>query len=310
MNRDMAYWLQQTLNVIQLASFYMPLAVAFALVQGITRRVFLSFGDLAMFASFAAIYACFNALLRGEGDFVAAATAFAMAVACTGALGVVIARGVFGTSLIANAQAFMIASLGLSIALQETMRLQSQSRDVWVPPLFQGMNLWSVGGEFPVRLTFMTGLSIMISICTLIIFLVVMKQTQLGRHWRACAQSIHLAKLCGVNTEKIIAATFMLSAALAAISGWISAISYGGTNFSIGLMMGFKAMFASVVGGFGSLRGAIVGACVLAVVEVLWSATFSSTYRDVAVFAIIIGILLLKPEGLAGSSIRRESEVI
>lgn len=68
-------------------------------------------------------------------------------------------------------------------------------------------------------------------------------------------------------------------------------------------------MFASVVGGFGSLRGAIIGTLLLAIVEVLWSALFSTTYRDVAVFAIIIIILLLKPEGLAGLGQRRESEM-
>ena len=85
-------------------------------------------------------------------------------------------------------------------------------------------------------------------------------------------------------------------------------MSYGGVNFSMGLMLGFKAMFASVIGGYGTLRGAILGATVLAFAETLWTAIFPSAYRDVAVFGLITLILMLKPEGLLDAADRRESE--
>ena len=132
--------------------------------------------------------------------------------------------------------------------------------------------------------------------------------TQFGRNWRACSEQISLAKLCGVNTEAVLRHTFMLGAGLAAVSGWIAAISYGGTSFSSGMMLGFKAMFAAVIGGFGSLRGAVLGAVSLSVLEVLWSALFSTAYRDVGVFSFIVFVLLLRPEGLAGLGQQRESE--
>jgi branched-chain amino acid transport system permease protein len=308
MHRDPAYWLQQFFNILHLASFYVPLATAFALIQGITRRVFLSFGDVAMYASFAAIYTCFAALVRGDGDSLAALYALGIAIFCTGALGVVIARGVFGSNLMATSKGFMIASIGLSIALQEVMRLQSMARDVWVPPLFENMTFIEIPGDFRVKMTLMTAIAIGLSIATMTVFVLALKLTRFGRLWRACAQSIPLARLCGIDTDKVVAMTFMAGSGLAAASGWMSAVSYGGTNFSIGLMLGFKAMFASVVGGFGSVRGAIVGAIALAAIEVVWSAIFSTTYRDVAVFSIIILILVLKPEGLAGTTTHRESE--
>jgi branched-chain amino acid transport system permease protein len=310
LSRDVSYWLQQGLNILQLASFYVPLAVAFALLQGITRRVFLSFGDLAMYASFAAIYACFAALLRGDSDWMAAAFALLYAAACTGALGVAIVRGMLGRTLLGHAQAFMIASIGLSIALQETMRLQSFSRDIWIPPLFQGLAVFEFRGSFPLKMTLMTGIATALSAIILLIFLAVMRFARFGRQWRACTQSLDLARLCGVNVDRVVATTFVVAASLSAVSGWISAISYGGTNFTIGLMMGFKAMFASVVGGFGSLRGAALGAVLLATIEVIWSAAFSSTYRDVAVFVIIVLLLLLRPEGLQGIHQKRESEAL
>ncbi len=302
------YWLQQSFNALQLASFYMPLAVAFALIQGITKRVFLSFGDLAMFGSFAAIYACFDVLVHGYGEWTAALAALALAILCSGALGIAIKRGVFGRRLVQVPQGFMIASIGVSIVLQEIMRLQSQSRDVWVPPLFQGEVLYRFDADFSAVLPFMTAMAIGVSMASLAAFLLALKFTRFGKQWQASSQSLDLARLCGIDTEKILAMSFTAGAGLAAVSGWTSAISYGGTNFTIGLMLGFKAMFAAVVGGFGSIRGATAGAAALAVIEVLWSSLFSTTYRDVAVFAIIIVILLLRPEGLAGIQNRRESE--
>jgi branched-chain amino acid transport system permease protein len=308
MSSDPAYWLQQLLNAIHLASFYMPLATAFALIQGITRRVFLSMGDLAMYASFAAIYACFAALLRGDGDGISAVTSLVLSIACSGALGVVLARGLFGANLIRTAQGFMIASIGLSIALQEVMRLQSMSRDVWVPPLFENLTLLDIPGDFRVKVTLMAGIAFGLTLIVMAGFIASLKVTRFGRQWRACAQSMALARLCGINTDRVIATTFMVASGLAAVSGWTSAVSYGGTNFSLGLMLGFKAMFASVVGGFGSVKGAVIGACALALIEVLWSAMFSTTYRDAAVFSIIILILILKPEGLVGDANSRESE--
>jgi branched-chain amino acid transport system permease protein len=302
------YWLQQLLNAAQLASFYVPLAVAFALIQGITRRVFLSFGDLAMYASFAAIYACFAALLRGSGDAMAAVSALAIAIACGAALGWALARFVFGAELMKSALGFMIASIGLSIALQEGLRLQSMSRDIWIPPLFEGRALFVIEGGYNVKVTLMSAVALAVSILATSMVALVIKFSALGRNWRACAQSITLAKLCGVNTERTIMASFALASGLAAVPGWMSAISYGGTNSSIGLMMGFKAMFAAVVGGFGSVRGAVIGAIALAFLEVAWSAAFSTAYRDAGVLAIIVFILLLKPDGLAGIGGTRESE--
>lgn len=310
MSRDVGYWLQQALNFIQIASFYAPLAVAFALLQGITRRIFLSFGDVAMFASFAAIYASFAAQLRGDSDLMVALSALLLALACNAALGFVIARAIMGRSLLSHAQSFMIASIGLSIMLREIMRLQSGSQSVWVPPLFQSLNLFEIDGAFSVRLPMMSALAIFVSIAGLIATGFVMKWTRFGRAWRACAQSLRLAQLCGVNTPATMALTFAVASGLSGIAGWTSAISYGGTNFSIGLLMGFKAMFASVVGGFGSVRGALAGAALVASIEVLWSALVSTTYRDVAVFGIIIAVLLVRPEGLLGLADKRESEVV
>ena len=154
----------------------------------------------------------------------------------------------------------------------------------------------------------MTLTATFIGIASVIAVGLVINYTRFGLHWRACAQSLKLSALCGVNAEVIAAQSFALAGGLAGVTGWTSAIAYGGASFSTGMMVGFKAMFASVVGGFGTIKGAVLGACALAVLETLWSAEFGTTYRDVAVFSIIVAILLLRPEGLGGLQSERESE--
>ena len=218
------------------------------------------------------------------------------------------ARLVLGQNLLREPLAYMIASIGVGIALQETMRLQSMSRDVWVPPLFTGLSVFRLEGSFPVSLSLMTATAIAISVLGTLAVVILLGWTRFGLYWRATTQSLKLASLCGIDADAVARWSFVLAGMLSGITGWTAAISYGGANFSIGLMVGFKAMFASVIGGFGSLRGAVAGAIALAVIEVAWSVFFSTAYRDVAVFAIIIMTLILKPEGLMGRAGRKESE--
>lgn len=302
------FWLQQFLNGVQLAGFYLPLAVAFAIIQGITRRIFLSFGDFAMFGSFAAVYTCYAALVEGYGDMSASLFALGLAIASGAALGVFVARFMLGASLLQNPLAFMIASIGVSIVIEETMRLQSHSRDFWVPPLFSGLSVFTREGDFVVRLSAMAAYGTVVGLVGVIIVGIILAYSRFGLQWRACAQSLKLSAMCGVDASLVAHQSFAIAGGLAGITGWTSAISYGGANFSAGLMIGFKAMFASVIGGFGSIRGAVIGACALAFIEVVWSAYFSTTYRDVAVFTFIILVLILRPEGIAGLKSERESE--
>jgi branched-chain amino acid transport system permease protein len=308
MSKELVYILQQLINVVQLSSFYVPLAMAFALIQAITRKVFLSFGDVAMFSSFAAVYVCFASLVKGFDDLTAALFALTSAILCAAAFGNAAARFVFAPVFNRSAQAYMITAIGFSIAIQEVMRLQSQGRDIWIPPLLQDSKIVFWHGAQTLQLPAITTLAMIISFIAVIAVAMLIQFSRFGRNWQACSQEISLAKLCGVNTDAVLRQTFMLGAGLSAVSGWIIAASYGGTSFSSGLMLGFKAMFAAVIGGFGSVKGSAIGAVSLAALEVLWSGTFSTAYRDVGVFSVIIFVLLLRPEGLAGLGNMRESE--
>jgi branched-chain amino acid transport system permease protein len=306
--RLLGYTIQQGLNALSVACLYSLLAVAYSLIHGVTGRIILSFGDIAMFAAFYVSYATLLFLWSGTPVALALATVFVIAALGTAALGDAVQRGIFSPLIKAPSQAIMIASIGVSIVLEETMRLQSGGREQWLPP-FGTQTLMSADFDgFTVRVGVMQMAVLLFTAALLVALALVLQKTRAGRYWRACAQNRALAALCGINVDQVTRATALASALFAAAVGWIIAVSYGGVSFYMGLVLGLKALFASIIGGFGTIGGAVVGGLALAALETGWSATFPIVYRDVAVFLVIILILVIKPEGLLGVAVRRDSE--
>lgn len=299
------YWLQQGLNILFLACLYSVLATAYALLQGITNRIILSFGDVATFGAFAGVSVAIWALLQGHDGLLVLIPAIVVAAIATSALGRVTHAGVFRPLLKGTGQSIMIASVGLSIILQEVMRMQSAGRDQWLPPLFDG-RLAIADGPFPVSIGWTQIAAAAIAILSLGLLHAGMARTKAGRLWRAVSENPRLAALGGVDTDAIFRWTFIVASAFAGLAGSIVTVTYGGVSFAMGLVLGFKAMFAAIIGGFGTLGGAVVGGIFLASIEVLWTAVFPAAYRDVAVFGIIIMVLILKPEGLLGHELQRD----
>jgi len=300
------YWLQQLLNGLVLASFYATLATAYALLQGITNKIVLSFGDFAMFGAFGAVYAALWAMSGGYAIAATMAIACVAAVLVAGVLGRFANGAVFQPLIRSPGQAVMIASIGVSIILQETMRLQSGARDQWLPPYYDHA-LHIEMQNFPVRLGVLQMTSVAVALIVLIVVMLAMNFTVAGRLWRACAQNARMAQLCGVDTAAVFRWSFITAGALAGLAGWIAAAAYGGVSFYMGLMLGTKAMFAAIVGGFGTIGGALAGGVLLAALEVTWTVLFPLAYRDVATFTVVVMILVLRPEGLLGVPLHGET---
>jgi branched-chain amino acid transport system permease protein len=305
----LGYGLQQGLNAAQVACLYALLAVAYSLLHGVTSRIILSFGDVAMFAAFYICYMMMLALLTGWSVALALTLVFLAGAVGTAALSDVLQRGVFSPLIKAPSQAIMIASIGVAIVLQEAMRLHSGGREQWLPPFATGSLVEGDFDGFSVRVSYMQAVTFLFAIVLLVALGIVLKTSRAGRYWRACTQNRALAALCGINVERVTRFTALGSAVFAAASGWILAVTYGGVSFYMGLVLGLKALFASIIGGFGTIGGAVAGGLALAVLETLWTALFPIIYRDVAVFLIIILVLVLKPEGILGVAVRRDSEV-
>ena len=124
--------------------------------------------------------------------------------------------------------------------------------------------------------------------------------TRIGRDMRACEQDLKMAALVGVDTDRTISLTFLIGAALAAVAGVMFLLYYGVIDFFIGFQAGVKAFTAAVLGGIGSLPGAMIGGLLIGLIETFWSAYFSVEYKDVAAFSILILVLIFLPTGILG----------
>jgi len=125
-------------------------------------------------------------------------------------------------------------------------------------------------------------------------------KTRLGRDMRACEQDMKMASLLGVDIDRTISLTFVIGAALASVAGIMYLLYYGVIDFYIGFVAGVKAFTAAVLGGIGSLPGAMLGGLLVGLIETFWSAYFSIEYKDVATFAILVIVLIFRPTGLLG----------
>ena len=131
-------------------------------------------------------------------------------------------------------------------------------------------------------------------------FTTLISTTSLGRAQRACEQDQKMAALLGVDVDRTISITFVIGAALAAVAGTMFLMYYGVVNFADGFLPGVKAFTAAVLGGIGSLPGALVGGLLIGLIETMWSAYFSIDYKDVAAFSILAITLIFLPQGLLG----------
>jgi branched-chain amino acid transport system permease protein len=143
----------------------------------------------------------------------------------------------------------------------------------------------------------------MIVVTTLIlmtVFSMIIGRTQLGRHMRACEQDLRMAALIGVDTDRTISLTFVIGAALASVAGIMYLLYYGVIDFYIGFVAGVKAFTAAVLGGIGSLPGAMLGGLLIGLIETFWSAYFPVEYKDVAAFSVLVLVLIFLPSGILG----------
>jgi branched-chain amino acid transport system permease protein len=194
----------------------------------------------------------------------------------------------------------LISAIGVSIALQNYVQLVQGARPKPGGQIVSGgFNLFSLDG-FDVRVSWLQIIIVLVTIVLMAGFTWLIAKTSLGRRQRACEQDMKMASLLGVDVDRTISLTFVLGAALAAVAGMLFLMYYGVIDFFIGFLAGIKAFTAAVLGGIGSLPGAMLGGLLIGLIEVFWAAYFSSEYKDVAAFAILVLVLIFRPSGLLG----------
>jgi branched-chain amino acid transport system permease protein len=194
----------------------------------------------------------------------------------------------------------LVATIGLAVAIQEFLARTQGVGERWLQPILADPHV-IVGGPFEVVVTTMqlvvTGAALVVAVTLLL----VLKLSRFGRAWRAVADDRHMARMIGIDVDRLIVVSFALASALAGIGGALLTLHYGGASFALGTAFGLKALVAAIVGGIGSLGGALVGGVALGLLEALWSAYEPLVWRDGFVFILLSVFLILRPDGILGT---------
>ena len=294
----MEYFAQQLINGITLGSIYGLIAIGYTMVYGIIGMVNFAHGDVFMMSTFIALifYLIITKILGITALGLALLLVLVLCMIFTSLWNWMIERLAYRPLRGSFRLAPLISAIGMSIFLVNLMQVVQGPTNKSVPPLVTGTT--TVGTS--IVIAHKQILIVTVTAGLLAIFWYLVQRTPLGRAQRACEQDIRMASLLGIDVNRTIAITFIMGAALAAVAGLLYVIQYGSVNFADGFVPGVKAFTAAVLGGIGSLPGAVLGGLMIGLIEALWSAYVSSDYKDVAAFSILAVTLIFLPSGLLG----------
>lgn len=294
----MQEFLQQLVNGIAWGSIYSLIALGYTMVYGILRFINFAHGDIYMVGAYLAYYMVGMLGFRGQavglGGFL---LVLGGAMAGAAILGVIIEQFAYKPVRGQPRLTALITAIGVSLFLENAGILVFGAEPKFFPQIIPGRSVRLPGGALVTTLQLLVlggGLVLMVGL-NLVVY-----RTRVGRAMRAVSFSRDHASLMGIPTNRIITFTFALGSALAAAAGVLVAMTTPRIDPLMGLLPGLKAFVAAVLGGIGSIPGAMVGGLVMGVAETMVSGYISSTYRDAIAFAILIVILLVRPWGLMG----------
>jgi len=297
----MEYFLQQLINGVTLGSIYGLIAIGYTMVYGIIGMINFAHGDIFMVGSFIALIT-FIALFSIGISFIPFALLIVLVVTMffTTIWGWTLERIAYRPLRKSFRLAPLITAIGMSIALQNFVQISQGARVKPLQPVITGGYTILESDGFTVNLSNIQILIVVTTIALMFIFSMIISRTPLGRAQRACEQDRLMASLTGINVDRTISLTFVMGAALAAVAGVMFLLYYGVIDFYIGFVAGIKAFTAAVLGGIGSLPGAMLGGMIIGLIEVFWSAYFTIEYKDVAAFSMLVLVLIFMPSGLLG----------
>ncbi len=299
----MDIFLQQILNGLLLGSIYALVALGYTMVYGILDLINFAHGDIVMIGAMVALSVVI-ALGTSLPVVLVLLIATAAAIAVCMALGLVIERAAYRPLRRAPRLAPLITGIGVSILIQYSAALTWGKQYIALPEIIKPEKIILGGAQITTTQAF-----IFVLACAIMAALLwFVKTSRMGRAMRATEQNPDVAGLMGVDTTHVIAFTFALGASIGAIAGVMIVLYYGQGHYFMGAMLGLKAFTAAVLGGIGSIPGAMLGGLLLGLIESLAAGyigditggLFGSNYRDVFAFFVLVGVLMLRPSGLMG----------
>lgn len=297
----MAYFLQQLVNGVTLGAVYGLIAIGYTMVYGIIGMINFAHGELYMIGAFIGMIVFAVLGFAGIASVpMALLVVLLLAVVLTAAYGWTVERLAYRPLRGSFRLAPLISAIGMSIFLQNYVQLLQGARVKAMTPVISGGFVLMEEGTFKVTLSYLQLLIIVLTVVLMVGFTLLIDRTALGRAQRACEQDQKMAALAGIDVDRTISLTFVLGAGLAAVAGVMNTLYYGVIDFFIGFVVGLKAFTAAVLGGIGSLPGAMLGGLLIGLIEAFWAAYFDAAYKDVAAFSVLVLVLILRPSGLLG----------
>jgi branched-chain amino acid transport system permease protein len=300
-------FIQQIINGLTLGAVYAIVALGYTMVYGIIQLINFAHGELVMVGALVAFSVITALAPSGLPPAVIVLIAAGCAIPVCMALGYAMERFAYRPLRGAPRLAPLITAIGVSIILQHVAMMVWSRNPLAFPQIVKAQS-YHIGGATitSVQITILVVCVAMMAGLALLVY-----RTRLGAAMRATAQSLPTAGLMGIDANRIIAVTFLIGAALAAVAGVMVANYYGIAHYTMGAPLGLKAFCAAVLGGIGNIPGAMLGGILLGVVEALAAGyigdltgnVFGSNYQDVFAFIVLILVLVFRPQGLLGERV-------
>ncbi len=296
---DWEYFLELFLGGLTRGSIYALIALGYTMVYGIIELINFAHGEIYMIGAFTALIVATVLSMLGLNQFAILICAMVAAVVYSCAYGFTVEKLAYKPLRKAPRLSALISAIGMSLFLQNYVLLAQTSDFLPFPSLIPDFEFW----EPYAHVISSQELVILTTTFIVMVFLILLiKFTRIGKAMRATAQDKVMAALVGIDVNRVISVTFVVGSATAAIGGVLIASHMGQINFYIGFLAGIKAFVAAVLGGIGSIPGAVLGSLVLGWTESFFTGYISSDYEDVFAFMFLVFILIFRPAGILGRS--------
>ncbi|MFH2059283.1 MAG: branched-chain amino acid ABC transporter permease LivH [Pseudomonadota bacterium] len=294
---DFDYFLKLFLGGLTRGSIYALIALGYTMVYGIIQLINFAHGEIYMIGAFTGLIVSSVLTMMGFPSLAVIFLAGCAAIFYSCCYGYTMEKIAYKPLRNAPRLSALISAIGMSLFLQNYVLLAQTSDFLPFPSLIPDFKFWEPYADI------MSSTELIIIITTTIVMIlltILIKFTKIGKAMRATAQDKTMASLLGINVNRIISFTFIIGSATAAIGGLLIASHIGQINFYMGFIAGIKAFVAAVLGGIGSIPGAVLGSLVLGWTESFFTGYISSDYEDVFAFLFLVLILIFRPSGILG----------